>query len=191
MGTYRHHDFYQAIYQRSARPNTAGLCGSPDKCGHSCSASLSYRVTRSIQAPLRGIDLQWRSSPQVLFGRKTEELKKTRPPIFRTAPILIKMSLFIPVGLAVCFSVGPILSSTLIYIEIRNVRASPYVSEYDYRWEKIAGIVVGIISIGLGIAGIVAVATVSYSREEIYYWLDGVVMCNLQILVSHNVRQPA
>jgi energy-converting hydrogenase Eha subunit G len=120
-----------------------------------------------------------------------EQVKRTGPPIFRTAPILIKMSLFIPVGLAVCFSVGPILSSTLIYIEIRNVRASPYVSEYDYRWEKIAGIVVGIISIGLGIAGIVAVATVSYSREEIYYWLDGVVMCNLQILVSHNVRQPA
>ena len=105
-------------------------------------------------------------------------MKRTGPPIFRTAPILIKMSLFIPVGLAVCFSVGPILSSTLIYIEIRNVRASPYVSEYDYRWEKIAGIVVGIISVGLGIAGIVAVATVPYSRKEIYYWLDGVIMCN-------------
>ncbi|CAN9241359.1 unnamed protein product [Alternaria alternata] len=99
------------------------------------------------------------------------------------------MSLFIPVGLAVCFSVGPILSSTLIYIEIRNVRASPYVSEYDYRWEKIAGIVVGIISVGLGIAGIVAVATVPYSRKEIYYWLDGVIMCNLQILVSHNLAR--
>ncbi|KAG9186465.1 hypothetical protein G6011_09573 [Alternaria panax] len=97
------------------------------------------------------------------------------------------MPLFIPVGLAVCFSVGPILSSTFMYLEIRNLKASPYVSEYDYRWEKIAGIVVGIISMGLGIAGIVAVATVPYSREEIYYWLDGVIMCNLQILVSYNL----
>jgi energy-converting hydrogenase Eha subunit G len=120
-----------------------------------------------------------------------EQVKKTGPPIFRTAPFLFKMSLFILVGLAVCFSVGPILSSTLTYLEIRNLKASPYVSEYDYRWEKIAGIVVGIISIGLGIAGIVAVATVPHLRKETYYWLDGVMMCNLQILVSHNVRQSA
>jgi energy-converting hydrogenase Eha subunit G len=111
--------------------------------------------------------------------------------MFRTAPILFIMTLFVLVGLAICFSVGPILSSTLTYLEFRNLKASPHVSEYDYRWEKIAGIVVGIISIGLGITGIAAVATVPHSRKEVYYWLDGVIMCNLQILVSHNVRQSA
>jgi hypothetical protein len=120
-----------------------------------------------------------------------EQVKKTGPPIFRAASILFKMTLFILVGLAVCFSVGPVLSSTLTYLEIRNLHASSYVSEYDYRREKIAGIAVGIISIGLGITGIAAVATVPHSRKEIYYWLDGVIMCNLQILVSHNVRQSA
>ena len=67
------------------------------------------------------------------LGRKIEQVKKTRPPIFRTAPFLLKMSLFILVSLAVCFSVGPILSSTLTYLKIRNLKASPYVSKYNYR----------------------------------------------------------
>lgn len=98
------------------------------------------------------------------------------------------MALFILIGLAICFSVGPILSGTLAYLEIRTLKASSYVSEYDYCGEKIAGIVFGIISIGLGVTGIVAVATVPRSRKDVYYWLDGVVMSNLQSLVSHNVR---
>jgi hypothetical protein len=96
------------------------------------------------------------------------------------------MTLFVLVSLAICFSVGPILSSTLTYLDIRN-----YVPEYDYRWEKIAGIFFGIGSTGLGITGIIAIATAPHSTEEGYYWLDAVVMCNLQLLTSNNVRQSA
>lgn len=98
------------------------------------------------------------------------------------------MTLSILVALAVCFSVGLILTSVLTYLEVRSLGASPYSHEYDYRWEKVAEIIVGIISISLGIGGIVAIATVPYSGKEIYYWLDGFLMCNLQILNSHNVR---
>jgi hypothetical protein len=95
------------------------------------------------------------------------------------------MTLFVLVSLAICFSVGPILSSTLTYLDIRN-----YVPEYDYRWERIAGIVFGIGSTGLGITGIIAIATAPHSTEG-YYWLDAVIMCNLQLLTSNNVRQSA
>jgi hypothetical protein len=99
------------------------------------------------------------------------------------------MALFVSVSLAICFSVGLILSSTLIYLDIRNhFRAESYVCEYDYRWEKIAGIVVGIGSIGLGITGLVAITTAPHSTQELYYWLDAVIMCNLQLHTSNNVR---
>jgi hypothetical protein len=67
----------------------------------------------------------------------------------------------------------------LTYLEVRGLRTSPYSHEYDYRWEKVAEIVVGIISISLGIGGVVAIATVPYSRKEIYYSLDRFLMCNL------------
>ncbi|KAF1937100.1 hypothetical protein EJ02DRAFT_357629 [Clathrospora elynae] len=93
------------------------------------------------------------------------------------------MTLFILVSLAICFSVGPILSSTLTYLDIRN-----YVPEYDYRWERIAGIVFGIGSTGLGITGIIAIATAPYSTEEGYHWLDAVIIFQLvrllQIFIS-------
>jgi hypothetical protein len=72
------------------------------------------------------------------------------------------------------------LSSTLTYLDIRKYsRAESHVWEYDYRWEKIAGIVVGIGSIGLGITGLVAITTAPRSTQELYYWLDAVIMCNL------------
>ena len=101
------------------------------------------------------------------------------------------MTLSILVALAVCFSVGLILTSVLTYLEVRDLGTGPYSHEYDYRWEKVAEIIVGIISISLGIGGIVAIATVPYSGKEIYSWLDGFLMCNLQILNSHNVRKSA
>jgi hypothetical protein len=98
------------------------------------------------------------------------------------------MTLFLLVCLAICFSVGPILNSTLAYLDIRNhFRAKAQVSDYDYRWENITGIVVGISSIGLGITGLVAIATAPHSTE-MYSWLDAVIMCNLQLLTSNNVR---
>jgi hypothetical protein len=98
------------------------------------------------------------------------------------------MTLFFLVSLAICFSVGPILSSALTYLDIRNLlRTEANVSECEYRWETIAGIVVSIVSIGMGITGIAAIATVAHSREDMYYWLDGVIMCNLQLLTSSNV----
>ncbi|KAF1936691.1 hypothetical protein EJ02DRAFT_479445 [Clathrospora elynae] len=87
------------------------------------------------------------------------------------------MTLFVLVSLAICFSVGPILSSTFTYLNIRNV------SKYDYRWERIAGIVVGIGSTGLGITGIIAIATAPHSTEEVYYWLDALARL-LQIFIS-------
>ncbi|KAF1347371.1 hypothetical protein EJ07DRAFT_169777 [Lizonia empirigonia] len=88
------------------------------------------------------------------------------------------------VSLAICFSVGPILSSALTYLDIRNLlRAEANVSECEYRWETIAGIVVGIVSIGMGITGIAAIATVAHSREDMCYWLDGLVRL-LQIFFS-------
>jgi hypothetical protein len=99
------------------------------------------------------------------------------------------MALFVSVSLAICFSVGLILSSTLIYLDIRNhFRAESYVCEYDYRWEKIAGIVVGIGSIGLGFTGLIAITSAPHSTQELYYWLDVVIMCNLQLHTSNNVR---
>jgi hypothetical protein len=64
------------------------------------------------------------------------------------------MILFVSVSLAICFTVGLILTSTLTYLEIRNqFRAKSHVCEYGYHWEKIAGIANGIISVGLGRAG--------------------------------------
>ncbi|KAI0572292.1 hypothetical protein Alg215_09871 [Pyrenophora tritici-repentis] len=99
------------------------------------------------------------------------------------------MTLFVFVGLAICFSVGLVLSSTLSYLDIRNLlRVASHVSEYDYRWEKILEIIISIVSIGLAITGIVAIATAPYSTEEMYSWLDAVIMCNLQLLTSNNVR---
>jgi hypothetical protein len=84
------------------------------------------------------------------------------------------MTLFVLVNLAICFSVRPILSSTLTYLNIRN-----YVLEHNYRWEKIAGIVVGIGLTGLGITGIIAIATAPHSTQEVYHWFNAVIMCNL------------
>jgi hypothetical protein len=99
------------------------------------------------------------------------------------------MTLFVSVSLAICFTVGIILTSTLTYLEIRNhFRAKSHVCEYDYRWEKIAGVFAGIISIGLGITGLVAITTAPHSTQELYYWLDAVIMCNLQLHTSNNVR---
>ncbi|KAI0572155.1 hypothetical protein Alg130_10609 [Pyrenophora tritici-repentis] len=87
------------------------------------------------------------------------------------------MTLFVFVGLAICFSVGLVLSSTLTYLNIRNLlRVASYVSEYDYRWEKIAEIIISNVSIGLAITGIVAIATATHSTEEIYSWLDAIIM---------------
>ncbi|KAF1937094.1 hypothetical protein EJ02DRAFT_357625 [Clathrospora elynae] len=83
------------------------------------------------------------------------------------------MTLFVLVSLAICFSVGPILSSTLTYLNIRN-----YVPEYDYRWERIAGIIFGNGLTGLRITGIIAIATAPHLTEG-YYWLNAVIMCNL------------
>ncbi|KAF1358982.1 hypothetical protein EJ07DRAFT_121554 [Lizonia empirigonia] len=93
------------------------------------------------------------------------------------------MPLFLLVCFAICFLVGPILSSTLAYLDIRNhFRAKAQVSEYDYRWEKITGIVVGTGSIGLGITGLVAIATAPHSTE-MYSWLDALARL-LQIFIS-------
>jgi energy-converting hydrogenase Eha subunit G len=115
--------------------------------------------------------------------------KRQKAPIFRPAPNLVNMTLFVSVSLAICFSVGLILTSTLIYLEIRNhFRAESHVSENDYCWDKIAGIVVSISSIGLGITGLVAITTAPHSTQELYYWLDAVIMCNLQLHTSNNVR---
>jgi hypothetical protein len=92
--------------------------------------------------------------------------KRQEPPlpIFSTAPILVNMTLFVLVSLAICFSVGPVLSSTLTYLDMRN-----FVPEYDYRWERIAGIVFGIVSTGLGITSIIAIATAPHLTEKMYY----------------------
>jgi len=98
------------------------------------------------------------------------------------------MTHFVSVSLAICFSVGPILSSALTYLDISYLlRAESTISEYEYRWEKITGIVVGTGLIGLGITGLVAIATEPHSTE-MYSWLDAVIMCNLQLLISNNVR---
>ena len=95
-----------------------------------------------------------------------EQLKKTGPPIFWTASILVNMTHFVSVSLAICFSVGPILSSALTYLDIRYLlRAESNISEYEYRWEKITGIVVCTGSIGLGLTGLVAIATAPHSTE--------------------------
>ncbi|KAI1524616.1 hypothetical protein PtrSN002B_011869, partial [Pyrenophora tritici-repentis] len=100
------------------------------------------------------------------------------------------MTLFVFVGLAICFSVGLVLSSTLTYLNIRNIlRVASYVSEYDYRWEKIAEIIISNVSIGLAITGIVAIATATHSTEEIYSWIDAIIMCNLQLLTSNNLTR--
>ncbi|KAJ6280850.1 hypothetical protein J3E71DRAFT_362260 [Bipolaris maydis] len=99
------------------------------------------------------------------------------------------MAPFVSVSLAICFSVGPILSSTLTYLDIRNLsRAEVQVSEYDYRWEKIIGIIVGTSSVGLGITGLIAIATKPHPAE-MYSWLDAIIMCNLQLLTSNNELQ--
>ncbi|KAJ6201967.1 hypothetical protein J3E72DRAFT_181800 [Bipolaris maydis] len=97
------------------------------------------------------------------------------------------MAPFVSVSLAICFSVGPILSSTLTYLDIRNLStAEVQISEYDYRWEKIIGIIVGTSSVGLGITGLIAIATKPHPAE-MYSWLDAIIMCNLQLLTSNNL----
>ncbi|EUC26667.1 hypothetical protein COCCADRAFT_113676 [Bipolaris zeicola 26-R-13] len=97
------------------------------------------------------------------------------------------MAPFLSVSLAICFSVGPILSSTLTYLDIRNLsRAEGQVSEYDYRWERIIGIIVGTSSVGLGITGLIATAAEPHPAE-MYSWLDAIIMCNLQLLTSSNL----
>jgi hypothetical protein len=153
---------------------------------HAAVQDHSHRVTRSARAPLLGMCTRRCDSPQVLFLDTWSMYKRQEPPTFSTAPTLVNMTLFLLVSLAICFSVGPILSSTLTYLDVRN-----YVPEYDYRWERITGIVFGIGSTGLGITGIIAIATAPHSTEEMYYWLDAVIMCNLQLLTSNNVRQSA
>ena len=98
------------------------------------------------------------------------------------------MASFISFSLAICFVIGPILSSTLTYLEIRNLfRAETQVSEYDYRWERIIGIFISTSLVGLAITGLIAIATEPYPIE-IYTWLDAVIMYNLQLLTINNVR---
>ena len=99
------------------------------------------------------------------------------------------MTHFVSVSLAICFAVGPMLSSALTYLDISYLlRAESTISEYEYCWERIVGIVFGIGTTGLGITGIIAIATAPHSTEEMYSWLDAVIMCNLQLLTSNNVR---
>ncbi|KAJ6284192.1 hypothetical protein J3E71DRAFT_214012 [Bipolaris maydis] len=93
------------------------------------------------------------------------------------------MAPFLLISLAICFSVGPIASSSLTYLDIRNLfRAEPTVFEYNYRWEKIARIIFDTVSTGLGITGLVAIATASHSTEK-YVWLDALARI-LQIFIS-------
>jgi hypothetical protein len=54
------------------------------------------------------------------FRQHIEQVPKVGAPIFRTAPIVVNMKLSVSVSLAICFSVGSILSSTLTYLDIRN-----------------------------------------------------------------------
>ncbi|EUC39576.1 hypothetical protein COCMIDRAFT_111189 [Bipolaris oryzae ATCC 44560] len=99
------------------------------------------------------------------------------------------MASFMLFSLTICFSVGLILISPLAFLDIRNLfRAETQVSEYDYRWEKIMRITFDTGSIGLEITGLVAIATAPHSIEK-YFWLDAVIMSNLQLLTSNNLAR--
>ncbi|EMD65831.1 hypothetical protein COCSADRAFT_170295 [Bipolaris sorokiniana ND90Pr] len=92
------------------------------------------------------------------------------------------MASFVSFSLAICFVIGPILSSTLTYLDIRNLfRAETQVSEYDYRWERIIGIFISTSLVGLAITGLIAIATEPYPIE-IYTWLDALARM-LQIFI--------
>jgi hypothetical protein len=62
---------------------------------------------------------------------------------------------------------------------LRHHCAKNKISEYEYHWERTLAGLFGIGQIGLSITGLVSIVPALRSREEVYYWLDVVIMCNL------------
>nr|BAI44812.1 hypothetical protein [Alternaria alternata] len=93
---------------------------------------------------------------------------------------------FVLVSLIICLSVGLILHSTIICLHIGNhLKAGSYFSDDDYCWEKTAEVVVSVGLIGLGITGFVAIANTPRPTQEMYHWLDAVILARLlQIFIS-------
>jgi hypothetical protein len=59
----------------------------------------------------------------------------------------------------------------------------------DYLWERALASILGVVQMGLSIAGIAGIVTAFRARREGCTWLETGVMCSLQLAVGTNVRR--
>jgi hypothetical protein len=97
---------------------------------------------------------------------------------------------FFLISSVVCFSVGLLLSTVLIYRDVKPHKPNGMNESlgYPYFWERVLAALFGALQAGLSVAGITATVFALHSEGEMY-WVDMAVRCNLQLLTGANVRR--
>ena len=92
------------------------------------------------------------------------------------------MSYILLICFLVSLSSGLLISFVLIYLDARLL----WRDRYKYFWETVVNVFFSICQSGSSIAGIVAIS-ITLSGETEPYWLDAVILCNLQLSAATNV----
>lgn len=100
------------------------------------------------------------------------------------------MAFVLIANFTICFIFGLLLIGRLTHYNILELhRTQGVLWEYNHRPEVIVIVVLSSLLVILELVGIGTSAAALHFKKETYYWLDMVVVCNLQILVSMNVRR--
>jgi hypothetical protein len=102
---------------------------------------------------------------------------------------LFDMTFFL-IGFVICFSIGLLLSTVLIYRDFKPHKPNGMNESlgYPYFWERVLAALFGALQAGLSVAGITAIVFALRSIGGIY-WVDVAVRCNLHLLTGTNVRR--
>jgi hypothetical protein len=97
---------------------------------------------------------------------------------------------FSVISFVACFSVGLVLSTVLIYRDVKPHKRNGINESlgYSYFWERVLAALFGALQAGLSVAGITAIVFALQSEGEMY-WVDMAVRCNLQLLTGTTVRR--
>ncbi|KAF1937084.1 hypothetical protein EJ02DRAFT_357628 [Clathrospora elynae] len=91
------------------------------------------------------------------------------------------------ISFTICFSVGLLLSTMLIYHDVRPYKRNGINerSGHPYFWERALATLPGVFQGGVSIAGIIAILFALRSKGDMY-WVDMAVRCNLHVLTGTN-----
>jgi hypothetical protein len=122
------------------------------------------------------------TNPRVLYMSRCLPCRCCTYPLF-------EMTFFL-ISFVVCFSVGLLLSTVLIYRDVKPHKPNGMNESlgYPYFWERVLAALFGAFQAGLWVVGITAIVFTLRSRGGMY-WVDLAVRCNLHFLTGTNVRK--